>query len=87
MDEWKSYREASKIDWGSKAHDCYDQIKLGSLLRIADATELMAKNYRQLIEERDQYKKRYEESLEGGNHLRLRIAALQGVVTKMKRQK
>ena len=47
MGDFKSYRKESEKDYGTYDNDelSREQIKLGALLRIADATELMAKNY------------------------------------------
>jgi len=84
MAEPKSYREGSRIDWASEQYNCPDQIKLGCLLRIADATEKMAQSYSALIYERDRYKKWYEEKRTMVGHLYNRINGLRGTITKMK---
>jgi len=87
MSEKKSYREASRIDWKSEQYNCYDQIKLACLLRIANATEKMAENYIHLISNRDLYKKWFEEEKKGKNHLYNVINGLRGTITKLKRGK
>jgi hypothetical protein len=55
------HRENSRRDWGAAVpgdkNPDTDAIKLGCLLRIADAAELMAKNYGELIAERDRYER------------------------------
>ena len=84
MGERKSYREGSRIDWGSEQYNCPDQIKLGCLLRIADATEKMAQSHSSLIGERDRYKKWYEEGKQRNSHLRNVIGGLRGTITRLK---
>lgn len=85
---FKSYRKQSRnIDWGSEeAEDSLTlkQINCGCLLRIADATELMAKNHQQLIDERDRYKRFYENEKRYANKLYHRIAGLRGYITQIK---
>lgn len=80
-------REASKGNWNTdiKGSATDLEIQSGSLQRIADACELMAKNYFMLISERDDYQKRYSEQREKNGRLYRRIAALHGVITKLKR--
>jgi hypothetical protein len=53
-------RDASKMEWSTRGGvGATDQeINIGSLQRIADACELMAKNWVQLTQDRDYYKKR-----------------------------
>jgi hypothetical protein len=62
-----------------------EDVKIGCLQRIADATEAMAKNYQHLINDRDFYKRRYEEEKALGERMARRISALRGVITKMKK--
>lgn len=50
-----THREASKKVWNSSDPGRMDEINMGSLQRIADACELMAKNHARLIEERNLY--------------------------------
>lgn len=46
---FKSYRDESRTNWGVTVAEATkpdrDQLYLGCMLRIADATELMASNY------------------------------------------
>lgn len=87
MAEWKSYRELSRTDIGTTTGEfTFDRINTGSLQRIADATELMAKNYRQLLEDAAYYKERYNESLQTRKTMLRRISALKGVITKLQRR-
>lgn len=85
---WKDYRQESRGKWGSgQARELdRDQIKTGCLLRIADATELMAKNYEDLISARDcaveaaEYWKQIADSNTRSN------TALRGQITKLRRR-
>ena len=86
---FKEYKDESRIGWGSTIEKegfvGVDRIQIGCLQRIADATELMAKRHQDLVDERDYYKRRYDETTKTNRSLRLRIAALKGVITKLKR--
>jgi len=54
-----SFKKRSKEDWGCQNESLtMKQIKLGAILRIADATELMAKRHVELIYDRDYWEKR-----------------------------
>lgn len=86
---FKSYRQESKTDWGTNDNSSQltlDQINSGALLRIADATELMASNYTQLQAEAEKYKRWYKEQYEDGKRMAKRISTLQGVITRMKKK-
>ena len=88
MSEFKSYRDQSRLNWGSEnesLHKDTDRIKLGAHLRIADAMELMAKNHAQLIEERDRFKRWWQEEQSKVSKLYRRVAALRGVITRLKK--
>ncbi len=88
MAEWKSYRKESRKDYGQEAEGglCLDQIRTGALLRIADATELVAKRYQDLIDERDRCKLRLEEKEQSLAAEHRRVIALRAVITRMKRK-
>lgn len=77
-------REASKQNWNST--NTVMDINSGSLQRIADATEKMASSYDNLRNDRDLYKKWYEEGNENRNKLERKISALRGVITKLKKR-
>jgi hypothetical protein len=64
-----------------------DAVKAGSLQRIANATELMAKNYSNLIDERDRYKRWYEDAHLREDSANRRIVALKGVITRIKNRR
>ena len=80
-----NYREASRTNWkpdgGVFGIDC---VNAGSLQRIADATEAMAQNHALLVQERDYFKARCNESYQKRSQLERRIRALKGVITKLK---
>lgn len=82
----KCYRDESRRNWGTKDSMTLDQIQLGALLRIADATEQMCRDredlerkYRNMCTRRGHYR----EALEAE---RRKNAALRGVITKLKRK-
>lgn len=84
----ESYRKLSRIDWHQPAGETTsttEQIQLGALLRIADATELMAKRYQELINERDRYKEWYDTEATHRHQLDRRLAAAKGRITKLKK--
>lgn len=76
-------RESSKRGWVS--NKTIEHINAGSLQRIADATELMTKNYVDCQDTRDTYQRWYKEEQAKTQKLALRVAALKGVITKLKK--
>lgn len=87
----KSYRQESKADWGVNTSENYimndEQLKLGALLRIADATELMAKNYQQLQDDVLFYKRKLAEVRAREDRMLRRISAYKGIIRKLKAKK
>lgn len=86
--ELRSHRDASRVNWG-----CFDgvdptveQINLGTLQRIADATEQMARKYVDLLNEVERLNALAKERRERADRLERRIAALRGVITRLKRK-
>jgi len=83
---FKYYRKESKKEWGSiiDGDISFDQIKLGAILRIADATEVMARQFNDLINEN----KRIKESLEYKENLIVTLrrsnASLRGHIRRIK---
>lgn len=75
-------KDISKDNYGGDATDKH--IELGCLQRIADATELMASNFIALQNERDMYKRRYNEGVEARNSRDKTISNLRGQITKLK---
>lgn len=82
----KGYREESRANWGQEgdAPLTLDQIKVGALLRIADATEKMAKRHTDLIAERDDYERRWKRAAERAAELERSNTALKGHVTRLR---
>lgn len=83
---FKSYRKESRIDWGVNTDNplTVEQINCGSMLRIADATEAMAKNYVALQDEAARYKRWYEDERRESASLRRRNITLRGQITKLR---
>jgi hypothetical protein len=84
----RSYREETRKNWGTELDGplTIEQVSLGCQLRIADAVEKMASNYTALQDERDRYKRYYQEELETGRRRANQIAGLKGAITKIKKQ-
>lgn len=57
-----NFTRMSRAEWSGPSTT--ENIRTGCLQRIATATEAMASNHVKLIEERDRYKRYYEESRE-----------------------
>jgi hypothetical protein len=86
---WKSYRVESRKDWAKDLPEdknpSRDDLQFGALLRIADATEAMAKNWNDLVRERDHAVQSKKNAWSVVDELRRKNAALRGVITKMKK--
>ena len=79
----KTFRELSKTKWIAKTED-REAIRLGCMLRIADATEAMSKNHIQLQSDYD-YMKKSRDYYRNQYHLsEKRIAAYKGHTTRLK---
>lgn len=63
-----------------------EQYLLSALIRIADATEQMAKNYTQMQTDLDYYKAAYNRQREEIKQLKHSQRALRGVATKAKKK-
>lgn len=81
-----SFRQSSRLDWvhQQSGPPSAEQIACGALQRIADATELMAKNYTQLQRERDNYERWYRAAKAEGERMGRSIAALRGYIKRLK---
>lgn len=64
-----------------------DEINSGSLQRIADACELMATSYKELIDERNMFRDQSISRRARIETLDRRIAALHGVITKLTKRR
>lgn len=87
---FKNYREESRNKgWGtdSEGNLTADQLQLGAVLRIADATEAMAKRHTELIRERDNFERMYRDASRRAEHYRRSNAGLRGVITRLKNKK
>lgn len=76
-------RESSKKEWTSVEN--IEHINTGSLQRIADAVEKMATNHLELMRQRDTYQISYKNEQRRREAAERTIAALRGVITKLKR--
>ena len=79
-------RDQSRLNWATSPRPSLNELELGCLQRIAAATEAMANNHVRLIRERDNYEAACEAQAEEIELQQRRIAALRGVITKLKRQ-
>jgi predicted nuclease with TOPRIM domain len=84
-------REISKANYTSHDGATRGAIIVGSLQRIADAmekqaeaTNTIAANWQRLTDERDMYKRWYQEKSAKIDKLNRRISALRGVNTRLK---
>ena len=84
---FRSYKDEARKNWGcdDRTPD-KDELKLGALLRIADATEVMAHEYQKLINDRDLYKRWYNEARGSRDRLERSNAALRGQITKLRKR-
>ena len=77
---------SSDIEWEIERDKAWRYIKESILLRIAEATELMAQNHKELIEDRDRYERWYREEQERRYGLEKTIAGLRGYITRLKKK-
>ena len=87
---FKNYRDESRAGWGvelaeGKTID-QEQIKLGAVLRIADAMEKMTAKYDALVNDRDYYKRTVELMRGTAAYRDKVIAGLRSEITKMKKR-
>jgi len=84
-----SYRKESKKDYGTSEPGSLsiEQLNCGSLLRIADATELMASNYLQMQRDMERLKIMLDREKEKTERLKATAATLRGHVTRLKKLK
>ena len=82
-------RKASRMTWmvgSDEAGPACEQINTGSLQRIADACEAMAKNHITLMNERDRFERWYREAEKKCARKDKQIAAYRGIVKRLKAQ-
>jgi hypothetical protein len=79
-------KDASKREYSIRDNTAtHEEIRTGCLQRIADANETMAMNYLSLIRERDLYKRLHIEVEKDTRFKARQIAALKGVITKLRK--
>ena len=77
---------SSDIDWEIDRDKAWRFIKESILLRIAEATELMAQNHKELVRERDLYSRLLREEEETSRGFEKTIAGLRGYITRLKKR-
>lgn len=86
----RNLREASRsavssdVDEGYRPND--DQIRTGAILRIADATEVMARDHFQMQADLNHWKDRADHHQRRSDTLARRNAGLRGYITRLKAQ-
>lgn len=83
---FKSYRDGSKENWGvnDKKTLTLEQIQTGAILRIADATEVMAKRHIELITQRDMYERWYNQEVASHKITKKSLNSTKGHLTRAK---
>jgi hypothetical protein len=81
-----TYKNESRKDWHDLSKDKPDreQLMLGCLQRIADATESMATEYNRLIRDNTWLRSSRDDYRNDCERLRKQNASLRGVITRMK---
>ena len=77
---------SSDIEWEIERDKAWRYIKESILLRIAEATELMAQNHKELVHDRDMYEEYWREEEERRVRLEKTIAGLRGYITRLKKR-
>jgi hypothetical protein len=85
----ENFSDASRKNWFNpyQNNPTNDQLIIGCLQRIADATELMAGSYSDLIRQRDFYESKSDSLQKENERLARSIASYRGIVRKMKGKK
>lgn len=90
MRAYHSYRQRSKENWGETQEEgeslTVEKIQLGAVLRIADATEAMAKRHVDLIDEAARLRRDLDRERGYQKLADYRLRAAKGQITKLKRQ-
>ena len=77
-------KQISELNWQIPYEKSNMYLKESILLRIAEATELMAQNHKELVHDRDMYEEYWREEEERRAKLEKRIAGLKGYITRLK---
>lgn len=85
---FKSFREESKSNWGITIdrQPTNEEIQLGAILRIANASEKMASNYIKMQQDLEWYRIRCKSLNETIGSRNRQIANLRGQITKLKKK-
>lgn len=81
-------RQASRAEYARRdetGHINGDELRNGSLQRIADAVEKMAVRHTELIDQRDRYERMYTNERSRREAAQRHAAALRGVITRLKK--
>jgi len=83
-----TFKNESKKEWYDKnvTKPSNEQLQLGCMQRIAEASEMMAKNFNDLIRENQLLKRQKLELERETKHLAKSNAAYRGQITKLKKQ-
>lgn len=85
------FKDSSRIDWqatgaNENGYPGHERLQLGCLMRIADATEAMAKRHTDLIDSLEWHKRRLKQEQDHNTSLQHSIRSLKGQITKLKKQ-
>ncbi len=84
--KWKDYRQESKKNWGANQSVSLnqDQIKTGTMLRIADSLERMEQPYLKLISDLEYLRSRNKFLSEENERLRNSNRGFKSAITRLK---
>jgi hypothetical protein len=85
LEPMANMREQSKQNW--TGNGTVEHINAGSLQRIADSLERIEAPYKKLLDDAQRYQQWYRDECATNRKMARRIAALQGVITRMKKRK
>jgi len=80
-----TYQEISKAKWKPAEPVTQDSIQVGALLRIADSMDIIAQDYRRLIQENELLRNRVKHLAADLNTERRRVAAYRGRIHREKK--
>lgn len=87
----QSWIEKSRHDWGTFLSESEslstEHLQTGCLMRIANATEAMAKNYTDLQVQLEKYKILAKRNAERAESLEYQLRTLRGVVTRFRNER
>ena len=77
---------STDINWEVPRDEAWKYLKESMLLRITEATELMAQNHRDLVQGRDDFERWYREENKRVKILEKRVAGLKGYIARLKKR-